>query len=428
MAIRAPRKFILSCTIGTFMEFFDYTLYGYFAGTIGHLFFPTEKHSLQLIATWGIFSISFLIRPLGAMLFGHWADRMGRIKILPFTIILMAIPTACIGLLPTFAMVGWLAPLLLILCRLTQGLAMSAEYNGASIYILENHWSRPGFLGSLTPFSGGIGMLAASLLAYFFTYNLQGALNPWLWRLAFIIAGGLIGFIGWYLRRDIQETYRFQCLKDAQEVLHSPLKEVMKDKKLPLLTNIFSSALMGSASYLLLVYLATFLHEQFHLTPTDALLITSLAVLVESIAVLFFGWLSDYLGRWQIIFTASSLMAVTAILFIMTPHLDMKTLIAYLMVFSVILGAFDGPLTLFLPELFKTKTRYSSTTIGYNIGAAAIGGLAPFIVSIALNIVQEPQLILGAYLCLFAIMASVIIGLYVINRNSHLNAEQVEAY
>jgi MFS transporter, MHS family, proline/betaine transporter len=198
MPPKTSKKFIFSCTIGTFLEFFDYTLYGYFAGTIGNLFFPNERPALQLIAVWGVFSIGFLIRPLGALLIGNLADKRGRRKVLPFTIVFMAIPTAFIGILPTFAMAGWLSPILLLLCRLLQGIAMSAEYNGASIYILENSWQRPGFLGSLTPFAGGMGMLAASFLAYSFTHNLEGELSQWYWRLAFIIAGVSVGFVGWY--------------------------------------------------------------------------------------------------------------------------------------------------------------------------------------------------------------------------------------
>ena len=360
---KPPIKIIASCVLGTFFEFFDYSLYGYFAGTIGHLFFPEQSPGFQLLATWAIFSIGFLIRPLGATLFGFMADRKGRRKILSYTIALMAVPTVVMGLLPTFESIGWFAPLLLLLCRLTQGLAIGAEYNVSSIYILENKWRRPGFLGSFTPFAGGMGMLAASFTAYLFMHNIHEGFNSWEWRLPFIITGLLIGFMVWYLRRTMQETEDFQELKDTNQILMNPLKHILKDSKLPLLANIVCSAYMGSAIYLLIVYMSTYLHQEFKLSFATALICTSVAAFIESSSCLLFGWISDYFARWKTLFFSSLLMAIVSFLFIIKPNLTVAELIFSLMVFVFILGAFDGPLTMYLPELFNTKTRYSSASI-----------------------------------------------------------------
>ncbi len=408
----AANKIITACTLGTFLEFFDYTLYGYFASTIGQLFFPNETPTLQLIATWAIFSIGFLIRPIGAMLFGHIADKNGRRKVLPFTITLMAVPTILIGFLPTFAVIGWFAPLLLLLCRLVQGLAISAEYNGASIYILENKWRRPGLLGALTPFSCGMGMLAASFLAYLFTHLSNGVIGQWQWRLPFIIAGSFVGFVAWYLRRKIQETDSFTQLLQNNHVLQNPLRHLLKANKLALTTNIICSAYMCSASYLLLVYMSTYLHQQFSMQFAMALIFTSIAAFIEANSTLVFGWLSDYLGRWQTLFLASILMVLAALFFIMQAELSLSQLIICLIVFVILLGAFDGPLTIYLPELFKTNTRYSATAIGYNIGGAAIGGLAPLIISLVLQYIHQPRLVLGAYLGILAFLSCGIIAVH----------------
>lgn len=402
-------KLISSCTIGTFLEFFDYTLYGYFASIISHLFFPYENLTLRLIATWGIFSIGFLVRPIGAMVFGHIADRKGRNKVLPVTTILMAFPTVIIGCLPTFATIGWLAPTLLLLCRLVQGLAISAEYNGASIYILENYWRRPGLLGALTPFSCGMGMLAASFLAYLFTHNNNGELSEWQWRTPFIIAGSLVGLVAWYLRRNLQETDGFQQLQTENNILQKPLTHLFKNNKFALTTNIVCSAYMCTASYLLLVYLANFLNQQFHVPLTMALLFTSLAALVESNCTLLFGWVSDWFGRWQTMLVAAITMAALAFLLTMQPNLSVYQLMVYIILMVVLLAAFDGPLTIYLPSLYETNIRYSATAVGYNIGGAAMGGLAPFAVSMILQYVRSPQFVLGIYLGSFAVISSLII-------------------
>jgi MHS family proline/betaine transporter-like MFS transporter len=404
-------KIITSCTLGTFLEFFDYTLYGFFASTIGHLFFPNETPTWQLIATWAIFSIGFLVRPLGATLFGSIADKKGRKAILPFTILLMAIPTISIGLLPTFETIGWFAPLLLLLCRIIQGIAISAEYNGASIYILENKWSRAGLLGALTPFSCGMGMLAAACVASFYQEIIgNNELSTWQWRIPFIIAGLLVGFTAWYLRSTLQETDSFKELKNTHHILKHPFKEIIKQNKLSFLSSIICSAYMCSASYLLLVYMSTYLHQQFNFTLSTALWLTSIAALIEAISTLLFGWISDYVGRWQTLFISSLLMAIAALLFMMKQGLSVSQLIMSLMALAMLLGAFDGPLTMYLPETFNTNVRYSATAISYNIGGAAIGGLAPFIISIILHYVHQPQLILGGYLGIFAILACVCVS------------------
>lgn len=408
----ASWKLIASCTVGTFLEFFDYTLYGYFASSIGQHFFPSENPKLQLIATWAIFSIGFIIRPLGGMIFGNIADKFGRSKILPLTTILMALPTIFIGLLPTFQMIGWFAPMLLLLCRLIQGLAISAEYNGASIYILENKWRNNGFLAAFTPFSCGTGMLAASFLAYLFTRNTIGELHQWQWRLPFIIAGLLVGIVAWYLRRTMQETDAFKKLQQARAILPSPIKAIIKNNKLALATNIVCSAYMCSASYILLVYMATFLHQAFHVSLSTALLFTSVAAFLEANFSLFFGWVSDIVERKKMLLFASIAMIVATLGFALTPNLGITQLLIFLILFVILLAAFDGPLTIYLPELFPTNIRYSATATGYNIGGAVIGGLAPFAISVLLEYVHFPQLVLAVYLAGFSLLATYFITLH----------------
>lgn len=407
----ASFKIMSSCTIGTFLEFFDYTLYGYFISTIGHLFFPNQSPALQLLASWGIFALGFLVRPLGAMYFGHQADRQGRRKILPFITLLMAFPTVCIGLLPTYDMIGWFAPVLLLACRVTQGIAISAEYNAASIIIIESQWKRPGFLASFTPFSCGMGMLAASLLAYIFT-NHQHELSQWQWRLPFIIAGTFIGLFAFLLRCNLKETESFIELQKSNAILDAPLLQTVKKSKLAFATSIICSAYMVSTSYLLLVYISTFLQQQFQMTLSTALLLAGGAVSLESMLCLAFGWMSDYIARWRMLLFSTLAMIIAAMSMYLQPTYTLNQFLIHLLFLIIILAAFDGPLSLYLPRLFSTNVRYSATSVSYNIGGPAIGGLAPFIVTLILYYLDSPQQVLSAYLIVWASLATIFILLH----------------
>lgn len=390
---------IISSTLGTFLEFFDYTLYAYFAVVISHEFFPLYSSKIQFLATWSVFAIGCLVRPLGALAFGHFADRIGRKKILPYTILLMALPTVGIGLLPTYESWGWLAPALLLLCRMVQGLSISAEYNGCSVYCVENRWARPGFLASLTPFSCGLGMLGASLLALSSSHN---------WRLPFIVAGTVVGIVGWVMRRNLPETTEFEILQREEKIQQFPLRTIVQHHKFSVFVNIICSAYMGTASYLLLVYMPSYLQREFSLSINQSLQFTVLLTCLEASACLLFGWLSDKIEQWKTMMLAC--MATLFICFLMLFISDSFALFLLCVVFlAVCLGAFDGPLTSYLPKLVPTSLRYSATSFGYNIGGAAIGGMGPIVVTFFIQQTHAPKMVLISYLAIWAFLAVILL-------------------
>lgn len=388
---------IISCTLGTFLEFFDYTLYAYFAVMISQEFFPLYSAKMQWLATWSVFAIGCLVRPLGALVFGHFADRIGRKKILPYTILLMALPTVGIGLLPGYSAWGWGAPAMLLLCRMVQGLSISAEYNGCSIYCVENHWRNSGLLASLTPFSCGLGMLGASLLALCYSQN---------WRIPFIIAGSVVGMVGWIMRRNLPETTEFESLLREETIHRFPLRLMLQCHKFSIFVNIICSAYMGTASYLLLVYMPSYLQKEFSMDVNHSLQFTVLLTCLEALACVFFGWLSDRIEQWKTMLIACicTLSICLLMLFFMG---SLKLFLLSVVCLVISLGAFDGPLTSYLPKLVPASLRYSATAFGYNIGGAAIGGVGPIVVTFFIQQIHAPKLVLISYLAFWAFLAVV---------------------
>ncbi len=409
---RPSWSLIISCTLGTFLEFFDYTLYAYFAVIISHEFFPLYSTQIQWLATWSVFAIGCLVRPLGALVFGHFADRIGRKKILPYTILLMAFPTVGIGLLPGYDSWGWLSPAMLLLCRIVQGLSISAEYNGCSVYCVENQWRNSGFLASITPFSCGLGMLGASLLALCCSQN---------WRIPFIVAGATVGIIGWIMRRNLPETAEFSNLLREETTQRFPLKAIMRHQKFSVLVNIICSAYMGSASYLLLVYMPSYLQKEFSMSTVNSLKFTVLLTSLEAAACLLFGWLSDRFEQWKTMLLACfCTLIISLLMFIISDSFSLFLLCVVFL--TVFLGAFDGPLTSYLPKLVPTSLRYSATAFGYNIGGAAIGGAGPIIVTYFIQRTNEPKSVLISYLAFWAFLALI----FLIVREVKFNVKKVE--
>jgi MHS family proline/betaine transporter-like MFS transporter len=185
---------------------------------------------------------------------------------------------------------------------------------------------------------------------------------------------------------------------------------------------------MCSASYLLLVYVPTYLHEQFHVQSSAALIFASIAACIEANGTLIFGWLSDFTGRAKILFFASFLMLLATSFLMLPQEITIVQLLISLIALVIILAAFDGPLTMYLPELFNTNVRYSATAIGYNIGGAAIGGLAPFIMTLLLHYFPSPRFVLGAYLGTFAALACVFVALHSLSLKKKQAEQQNLAY
>ena len=203
MDVSTPRllkKTLFAGAIGNALEWYDFALYGYFAPVFAALFFPSERPSLSLISAFGVFAIGFLARPLGALLFGYWGDTVGRREALAWSVILMAIPSCFIGLLPTYETIGMAAPLALTLCRFLQGLSVGGEFTGSVTFLVEHAApSQRAYIGSWAGFSAQMGALFGSAVgALVATVVSDEALRLWGWRIPFLL-GSLIALVGWYV-------------------------------------------------------------------------------------------------------------------------------------------------------------------------------------------------------------------------------------
>jgi MHS family proline/betaine transporter-like MFS transporter len=257
---KALQKTVLAGAIGNVLEWYDFALFGYFASVLSRLFFPSSDPSLSLIATFGVFAVGFLARPLGALLFGYWGDTRGRRAALAWSIILMAFPTCLVGLLPTYAQIGLAAPLTLTALRFLQGLSVGGEFTGSVTFLVEHAApTERGYIGSWAGFSAQIGALLGSGVGALATASLSSeALEQWGWRIPFV-AGSVIALVGWYLRRRIPESPAFQRLQQEGEVSSSPIRELLASYRGPLLQVIGLVLLHGVGFYIIYVFLPTYL-------------------------------------------------------------------------------------------------------------------------------------------------------------------------
>lgn len=398
-------KLFFSTAIGTFLEYFDYTLYGFSAPIIAHIFFPTANPALALLMTWGVFSISFVIRPLGAFIFGHYGDRIGRRKILSLSILLMAAPTIALGLIPSYATIGIVAPILLLLCRITQGLAISAESCGSAIYLIEMTKKYKGFVAGSMVSTCGLGIFASSLLVMAFSDHATFSFIE-AWRLPFIIAGTILGMVGVYLRVNLPETPEFEQVIKQNALHKNPFYEVLKNNKITLLASLLVSAYIGTSTYVIMVYMSSFLQNSLMIAAHTTLLLTAIASLTWALFSAVFGLLTDLYNRRNVMLIGIVAMALFAVpAFILIKSGSIPLILLTLVILATFQAVCDGPLTAYFSNLYTAQTRYSGIGVSFNFGYGVIGGTSPFFLSLLFTKYHN-DLLPGIYLSVFAFIAA----------------------
>ena len=367
------KSFILTNTLGTFLEYLDATLYAFFATTIASIFFPEKNAATALLLAMGVFSIAYIARPFGGLLFGYFGDKFGRRNTLAANILLMALATVAIGSIPSYARLGVASPILLMLCRILQGLAVSSEYTGSSIYLLESFPKSHGLLSGMSTAAGSLGIFFASLVAMSFShFHCESS-----WRLAFLFSGCVIGIVGFYLRKNQPESTAFLQAADAHLLHEKPALVLIKKYKKDFISGILLSMYIGAALYTILVYSSTYL-LRLGMTSQEALTISTLLALAEAIASPIFGHLADRYSIGSILLLATLSMTVAALpLFLLiTLNIFWITLLAFGFL-AIITAAFDGPLAAYLVHKFHVSVRHSGFSLSYNLGGAVIGGITP---------------------------------------------------
>ncbi|MBX9742380.1 MAG: MFS transporter [Chthoniobacterales bacterium] len=375
------KSFILTNTLGTFLEYLDATLYAFFASLIASDFFPKENPATGLLMSFGVFSIAFLVRPFGALLFGFLGDRYGRRNILALNILLMAVATMGIGMIPSYAHWGVMAPLSLIFCRILQGLAVSSEYTGSSVYLLETVPRHHGLFSGISTAAASFGIFFASFLAM----QLSHFHGEHFWRWIFILCGLVIGGVGFYLRHDQPESPAFVKAKEAQLLHRQPTVVLIQRYRRPFFTGILLSMYIGAALYTILVYSATYL-KQLGMTSEQALTISTLLALTEACAAIVFGWLADRWGVRSVLLLGACLMILLACpLFSFVSALHFGRTLLSLGLLAILAGVFDGPIAVYLVSQFDVSVRHSGVSLCYNLGGALVGGVTPVTLTYALE-------------------------------------------
>ena len=378
---RARRRSILAGAYGNAIEWYDFALYGYFAPVIAKLFFPEADAVASFLATFGVFAVGFVVRPLGGALFGVMADRLGRRRALLASVILMALPTCAMGLLPSYQTAGELAPLLLVLVRLLQGLAVGGEFTGSISYLVEfAPPKRRGLFGSWSMCSCFTGILLGSATAALMTSLLAPeALQAWGWRLPFL-AGALLGLLGFLLRRGMAESPAFQEAAAEGTLTEHPIRQVFAQEKKHLFLVIGLLWVNAVCQYYLFTFFTTYIHHYGGLSLAQTLQINSLCMAVITLCLPLFGALSDRVGRRPVLIAGSLgfLLLTWPLLAMMTSGHYAEILIAQL-VFALFVAARSGPIPATLVEAFPTRVRATALSLGYNINFAIFGGTAPMI-------------------------------------------------
>jgi MFS family permease len=393
------RRVIFASSLGTLFEWYDFYLYGSLAVFFGDLFFPPGNERAALLASLATFGAGFGVRPLGAVVFGRIGDLIGRKYTFLVTIVTMGVSTALIGFLPTYASIGLLAPVALVSLRLLQGLALGGEYGGAATYVAEHvpdH--RRGYYTSF--------IQTTATLGFFLSLGVIGSCRSWLgpaafkdygWRLPFLASFVLLG-VSLYIRLKMRESPLFARLKSSGQVSKNPIKESFahrRNLRYVLLALFGATAGQGVVWYTGQFYALTFLQKPLNLDWKLSYILVSIALALGTPFFLFFGSLSDRIGRKRIMLAGCLLAALTYVpIYAATkalvnpgmapavttlPLSSCALLVALLFLQMIYVAMVYGPIAAFLVELFPTSIRYTSMSLPYHLGNGWFGGFLPLI-------------------------------------------------
>ena len=418
------RRVAVSSLIGTAMEWYDYFVYGIVAALVfDRLFFPELSPTAGTVAAFLTFGIGFLARPLGAVLFGHLGDRIGRRNTLVATILLIGISSGAIGLLPTFDSIGIAAPILLAGLRVLQGLSVGGEWGGAVLMAVEHAPAeKRGFYGAMPQYGSPLGTLGSSGAVALAALLPDAQFEAWGWRLPFLVSFVFV-VIALYLRLRVSESPIFKQLRNENRAVRLPVAEVFRSSSLRVMFAVAACLFASGAFYLLTTYIVNYGTRNLGLSDQVMLIGTVLGALLEALAIYAGGRLADTFAPARVVAAGSALSVVLAFpLMAMVATAQPLLVILAVGIAIGLLGLPFGPLGAMMAQMFPEQARYSAVAIAYNI-AGMIGGFVP---SIAVAVVAASG---GAIWAVAALLALIMListagGIGAARVSHHLSAGQ----
>ena len=399
----SQRRLAIAGMAGNILEWYDFSIYGFFAYAIGENFFPSHSKATSLIDAFGVFAAGFLMRPVGALLFGQIGDRLGRKQALTISVVAMAVPTVLIGLLPTHAQIGVMAPILLVVLRLIQGLSVGGEYTTSVVFMVEgsaiNRRGLLGAFGAAAAFAGvmlgsAVGAVVAALMS-------PQALASWGWRP--FLAGVTIGIAGYYIRRELQNA------DNVPRIAPPPIGEVLRTQWRRVLQIAGFKVLESVGFYLMFVYSATYLTEIVGIAKSRALAINTIGMAAAVMMLPVAGALSDRFGRKpMLLLSAGAIIIFAWPLFNLLWHPMFHVPLLGQVGFALLIATFDGVAPVTAAEAFPANVRCTGVGLSHNLCMALLGGTAPMVATYLID-KTDNEMVPPLYLIAAAIVSAIFV-------------------
>ncbi len=387
MLLREHKKALTLSSLGGLLEFYDFIIYALLAGYLSQLFFPETSSINGLLAVFSAYAVGYFARPFGGLIFGHFGDKYGRKKTFTISILMMALSTLLIGLLPTYETIGALAPVFLVVFRIFQGISVGGEIPGAITYISEIAPEKKGFMtGTIFCFltaGVAVGFIVEAVLLTIYTHQVM---LDWAWRIPFIL-GGVFGLIAYYLRRQLMDIKSFRPFIEKEFAL--PVTKLLKTQ---LWNFIYGTVLVsfGALAFVtLFIFLPSYISKVLSLKLTNFIWMNSLGVIILSILCIAIGFCADKMSK-------TVLLVISCVLLLFLPtviygiYISQASYYFYAILLSAIVCAFCwGNIPAILVELYQQDVRYTGIGFAYNLGFAVFGGLTPLIVLSVIKVTHD---------------------------------------
>lgn len=413
---------IFNVTSGNFLEQYDFFLFGLYAKAIGETFFHSDSSYAALMKTFLIFAVSFLMRPIGALVLGPYVDRIGRRKGLMVTLSIMAVGSLLIALTPDYATLGFAATALIFIGRLAQGFSAGVELGGVSVYlseIAEPH--NRGFMTSWQSASQQVAVIFAATLGYVVSLAFTKAqVDAWAWRIPFFVGCAIIPFIFW-LRKSLQETEAFASRKE-----HPTTRQILSTLAANWKIVLIGMSMVATTTtmfYFITVYTPTYGKEVLHLTTAESLIATVMVGASNFILLPIGGYLSDKFGRKPLLITTTTLIFITAypLLSWLTQNISLSHMLMALLWLSLLYSFYNGALVVSLTEMMPSSVRIAGFSVAYSLATSVFGGLTPMIATYLVE--QSGSKSMPAFWLMFAAIASLIATLIVFRQRQSQNSQ-----